>query len=355
MTTQDGTDDATGAAEPEWGGALWAAADLVTPMAVRVVATLRVADLVVAGVATGPALADRLGVALDPLVRVLDHVVTAGFLTRDADGGYALTDAGQWLRDDHPAGVRAWVDLEGAVGHADLALVDLLHTVRTGEPAFPHHYGLDFWADLAQDPSRAASFDALMGGSMATDADVVASAYGWDSLGEVVDVGGGDGTLLIALLRAHPTLRGIVLDLAAPAALAARALASAGLGDRGRAVTGSLFGPLPPGAGGYLLARVLHDWSDDDVRRILRTCAEAAGDSGRVLVIEDVDPDRPVSTNMDLRMLAYFLGRERTLPELTALAEDAGLRLGVVVAAPPRAVVELLPSGVADVEDHDDR
>ncbi|GAA1015327.1 methyltransferase [Acrocarpospora pleiomorpha] len=331
--------------EQAWGGSLWAAADLITPMAVRVAATLRVADAITAGVTSGPELAARLAVAADPLVRVLDHLVTAGFLRRDEDGAYALTDAGQWLRDDHPEGIRAWIDLEGAVGHADMSVVELLHTVRTGEPAFPRHFGRGFWEDLAEHPGRNASFDALMGRQLNTEAPLVAAAYDWSALGEVVDVGGGDGSLLIALLRAHPTLRGTVLDLASPAATAARALAAAGLADRGRTQTGSFFDPLPVGAGGYILSRVIHDWDDDDALRILRNCAHAARPNGKVIVIEDTGTEHAesVSTEMDLRMLAYVLGRERSLDKLTDLARVAGLARGAVTSARSRSIVEFLP------------
>ncbi|GAA0987403.1 methyltransferase [Acrocarpospora macrocephala] len=334
--------------EQAWGGPLWAAADLITPMAVRVAATLRVADAITAGVTSGPELAARLSVAADPLVRVLDHLVTAGFLRRDEDGTYALTDTGQWLRDDHPEGIRAWIDLEGAVGHADMSVVELLHTVRTGEPAFPRHFGRGFWEDLAEHPDRSASFDALMGRQLTGEAPLVAAAYDWSALGEVVDVGGGNGSLLIALLRAHPTLRGTVLDLASPAATAARALAAAGLADRGRTQTGSFFEPLPPGAGGYILSRVIHDWDDDDVRRILRNCAHAARPNGKVLVIEDTGPEdgESVSTEMDLRMLAYVLGRERSLDRLTALAHEAGLALGTVTPSRFRSIIEFLPESI---------
>src|SRR4051794_3267742 len=310
-------------------------------MAVRVAATLRVADAIVAGARTGPELAARLQVAADPLVRVLDHLVTVGFLERDAGGSYALTEAGEWLRDDHPQGIRAWVDLEGAVGHADLSAVELLHTVRTGEPAFPRHFGRGLWEDLAENPERAASFDALMGRQLNTEAPLVATAYDWSALGDVVDVGGGDGSLLIALLRTHPTLRGTVVDLASAAAAATRALAAAGLAERGRAVAGSFFEPLPAGAGGYILSRVLPDWSDDDARRILRNCAEAARPAGKVLIVEDIEPGGSASTEMDLRMLTYFLGRERGLEQLIDLAAEAGLALDSVTPVRLRSIVEL--------------
>jgi 2,7-dihydroxy-5-methyl-1-naphthoate 7-O-methyltransferase len=331
--------------EPEhaWGGPLWAAADLITPMAVRVAATLRVADAITAGVTAGPELAAHLGVAGDPLVRVLDHLVTAGFLRRDEAGAYALTDAGQWLRDDHPDGVRAWIDLEGAIGHADTCMVELLHTVRTGEPAFARRFGRGFWEDLAENPDRAASFDASMGRQGVTEAPLIAAAYDWAALGEVVDVGGGDASLLIALLRAHPTLRGTVLDLPAPAATAARALTEAGLADRGGAQAGSFFEPLPAGAGGYILSRVIHDWDDDEARRILRHCAQAVRPDGKVLVIEESEA-QSISTEMDLRMLAYVLGRERTLDGLTALAREAGLARGTVSRVGLRSIVEFAPA-----------
>jgi hypothetical protein len=319
-----------------WGGPLWAAADLITPMAIRVAATLRVADAIVEGVTTAPALASRLGVAADPLTRVLEHLVTAGFLRRDGDD-LALTANGEWLRDDHPQGIRAWLDIDGSVGRAELSAVDLLHTVRTGDAAYPRRYGRPYWEDLAADPARAASFNALMGSGMSADAPAVAEAYDWGSLGTVVDVGGGDGSLLIALLRAHPTLTGTIVDLDTAAATATQALEAAGLADRGRAVAGSFFDPLPAGAGGYILSRIICDWDDAEATRILRRCADAGT---RVFLIEEGGAGLH-STEMDLRMLLYVRGRERTLDELAALAGAAGLELGTVTPVGQRAIVEL--------------
>jgi SAM-dependent methyltransferase len=330
--------------EQAWGGPLWPAADLITPMALRVAATLRVADAIAVGVTSGPSLADHLAVDADALMRVLDHLVTAEFLARDGAGGYSLTDAGQWLRDDHPQGVRASVDLDGAIGHADLCMVELLHTVRTGEPAFPRYFGHDFWTDLDQHPDRAASYNALMGGQFAAEAPAVATAYDWSTLGEVVDVGGGNGTLLIALLQAHSTLRGTVLDLAGPSAAAGQALAAAGLGSRGSVRVGSFFEPLPGGAGGYLLSRVIHDWDDNDALRILQNCAQAARPGSKVFVIEDTEDVEVTNTDMDLRMLAYVHGRERSLEALTGLALRAGLVVGAVISAGPRrSIIEFVP------------
>lgn len=326
-----------------WGGKLWAAADLATPMAIRVAATLRLADHIAAGRRTAEALAAAVNADQDALERVLRHLVTAGVLTGTDAGDFGLAAVGEQLRDDHPDGVRPWLDLEGAIGRADLCFAQMLHTVRTGEPAYPRQFGRPFWEDLAADPVLAASFDALMGARLGPDASAVATAYPWGTLGHVVDVGGGNGTLLIAILRAHPGLHGTVVDLSGPVAGAEQVIAAAGLADRAGTQAGSFFDPLPTGAGGYLLSGVLHDWDDEDATRILRRCADAAGDKGRVLVLEDATGPAP-DTSGDLRMLCYVRGRDRTLEQLGELAERAGLRIGAVVPAGSRSIVELRPS-----------
>lgn len=324
------------------GRGLWAMADLVTPMALRVAATLRLADHIAAGLRTAPELAEVTGSDADALGRVMRHLVSVGVLGLDALGGYTLTDHGEELRVDHPSGLGAVLDLDGAIGRADLAFVRLLHSVRTGKAAFPVQFGKPFWEDLAADPARTASYDARMGTDAASWAEDVVPAYDWGSLGEVVDVGGGNGTLLAALLRAHPALRGTVLDRPDTAAAARETLAAAGLAERGGAVSGDFFRAVPPGAGGYLLCAVLHDWDDDAARAVLRRCGEAAGTRGHVFVIERTGADgESPGTEMDLRMLAYFGGRERGVGDLTALAGQAGLRTVAVHRAGRLSVIEL--------------
>jgi hypothetical protein len=327
---------------------LWALADLATPMAIRVAATLRLADRIAAGVRTAPALAEAARAHPEALDRLLRHLVTAGLLTRaDGDGAaagqYALTELGEALRDDSPAPLRPMLDVGSAIGRADLSLVHLLHAIRTGEPCFPEQYGRPFWDDLAADAERTASFDEQMGADVAADAPDVAAAYDWGSLGYVMDVGGGNGALLVSILRAHPTLRGTVFDLPETAEAARRTLAAAGLAARADAVAGSFFDPIPSGAGGYILSAILHDWPDSAAQAILRRCAEAAGQGGRVFVVEKIGADGTrLRTGMDLRMLAYFGGRERDIAELTALAEACGLRVAGVHPAGPLAAVELV-------------
>jgi 2,7-dihydroxy-5-methyl-1-naphthoate 7-O-methyltransferase len=173
---------------------LSAMADLITPMAIRVAATLRLADRVDAGARTAAGLAAQTGAAEAALEALLEHLVTIGVLTGDADG-YQLTDLGRELGDDHPFQLRAWLDLEGPVGRAELSMLRLMDTVRSGKPAYPLVFGRGFWEDLAADPRLSASFDALMRCQLADEAPGLARAYDWGSLGHLVDLGGGDGTL----------------------------------------------------------------------------------------------------------------------------------------------------------------
>jgi hypothetical protein len=321
-------------ADDGFSARLWDLADLFTPMAVRVAATLRLAEHVAAGVATVPELAERAGADADALGRLLDHLVTVGVFARDGDGTLALTGLGGQLRADG-----AWLDIGGAIGRADLCALHLLDAVRDGQPAYPRTYGRPIWDDYAADPALAESFDALMGSRVHAEAPGIVAGYDWGSLGHVVDVGGGNGTLLAAILAAHPHVRGTLVDLPG-AAEAARAA----LPDGCEVVAGSFFDPLPPGADAYVLSGVLQDWDDEHALAILRRCAEAGG---RVLVIEEGldagEEDSLTRTGMDLRMLAFNGGRERALGDFERLAADAGLRVGGVHRVTRhRSVIELL-------------
>ena len=305
---------------------VWSMADLATPMALRVMATLRIADLITNGQESAFQLADATQVDIHALDQVLRHLVSVDLLSRDEAGRYALTARGESLRDDHPSGMRGLLDIESAIGRADLSFAQLLHSVRTGSAAFPLQFGMDFWDDLASDAARRGSYDRQMGSDVVAWAPSILAAYDWGSLGQVIDVGGGNGTLLAALLRAHPTLKGRVLDQPGAVEAAAETLAKAGLTERCDVVAGSFFDPLPAGADGYVLCAILHDWNDTAAVAILRRCADAVGATGRVFVIEKTGNDgQSPRTEMDLRMLVYFGGRERGVNELVSLAGGAGL------------------------------
>jgi hypothetical protein len=294
---------------------------------------------------TAPELAEASSAHTETLDRLLRHLVALGILTRSDSGRYGLTELGDGLRDDHPFGMRARLDIDGGVGRAELSFVQLLHSVRTGEAAFPAQFGRDFWEDVSLDAARSAAFDAEMGADVTAWAPAIISAYDWGSLEHVVDVGGGNGSLMAALLAAHPGLTGTVVDLPNTAEHARQLFATTGLSDRADVVAGSFFDPLPPGYDAYLLTAIVHDWGDDDARAVVRRCADAAGTDGRVFVIEKIGTDGVMpNTEMDLRLLAYMGGRERALDELTSLIESAGCRVAAVHSAGAIQILEVTAS-----------
>ncbi len=321
---------------------LWAMADLATPMAIRVAATLRIADHVASGIRATADLAAAVGADPDALGRLLAHLVTAGVLTSDGSDEYVLTGRGGALLDDHPARLRASFDIDSAFGRANLSFVYLLHTVRTGEAAFGQLFGKPFWEDLTDHPALLAALNDDMAESIAADAPAIARCYDWGALESVLDVGGGNGTLLKTILRLHSDLRGAVYERPTTAAAALRLLESARLRGRAGAIAGDFFDSVPPGFGCYLLARVLHDWDGTACLTIMRNCASAARPSGRIVIVERTGAaGERFGTGMDLRMLAHFGGKEHSVDELADLAAESGLAVLSARQGPSLLVMEL--------------
>ncbi|WP_078878758.1 methyltransferase [Streptomyces sp. NBRC 110035] len=326
--------------------------NLVTPMAVRVAATLRLVDHLRDGATTVALLAARTGTHAPTLARLVRHLVVTGVLEGDGeDGTLRPTRLGLLLADDHPAQQRAWLDLHGAIAHADLAFAGLLDAVRTGRPAYQGRYGRPFWEDLSAKQELADSFDALMSCDEDLAYDAPAASLDWTATRHVLDVGGGNGALLAAVARTAPEVRGTLVELPGPAAQARRRFAEAGLDDRFAVVDGSFFDPLPAIADTVVLSFVLLNWSDEDALVVLRRCVEALEPGGRLVVLDRADragdgSDRFFSTLLDLRMLVFMGGRVRTRDEVIRLAADAGL----VLAAEGGSGSRTLPFGFSILE-----
>ncbi|MFC4533816.1 methyltransferase [Sphaerisporangium dianthi] len=305
--------------------------DLVTPMAVRVAASLGLTDLMGGDTVPVEELARRSGADADALGRLLRHLACRGVFTEPEPGRFAVNGPAALLASGHPSGMRVWLDLGGFGGQMDVAFTGLLHTVRTGRPAWETVFGAPFWDYLAANPQMSASFDA----TMAVGADYVADAatgYDWSGARHVVDVGGGTGVLLAEVLRANPGIRATLVDLPETVERGRRYLAERGLDTRCEFAGQSFFDPLPAGGDVYVLRRVVHDWGDDDARLILRRCADAAGRHGRVVMIESrgAGDDPAMFAEMNLRMLVLSGGRERTAEDYAALAARAGLDVAAV-------------------------
>ncbi len=323
---------------------LWDMAQLGTPLALRVAATLRIADQLTERPMSAVELAHTVSASADALDRVLRHLAGKGVLRHDGSGRYTLTELGAALRTGHPGGVQALLDAGSAIGRGDLAFVQLLHSVRTGLPGYRVHYGNCFWDDLDADPALAASFYDQMNAHVAAVGAAIVAGYDWEKLTHLVDVGGGDGALLAAILQAYQDLPGTLVDLPATAAMARENLAARGLTERADVVAGSFFDPLPrPDGASYLLCQVIHDWGDEKARAILARCVEAAGPGGRVFVVERAGAcGENLHAAMDLRMLVYYGGKERSAAELVDLAGSAGLHLAAVHTEEPVSITEFV-------------
>ncbi|MFB6977580.1 methyltransferase [Streptomyces scopuliridis] len=347
---------------PEQSRGLAEIADIVTPFAVRAAATLRLADHIAAGHTRLPDLAGVAGADPQALARLLRFLTCRDIFAEPEPGTYALTELARELLAGHPANLRQWLDADEVAGRLDTTFPHLVDAVRTGAPVHEKVHGAPFWADLGASPARTASFDRLMA-QVSQSTRGIGTAYGWSAVHHVVDVGGGTGALLREILQAHPHLRGTVADQAGSVTEARRYLATHGLGDRADAAVHDMFDQLPAGADAYLLSRVLADWDDESAVRILRTCAAAVSDGGRVLVAERVLPGEPAPgtpqtaedvaetrrlTSHDLRMLVLLGGRKRSAADYARLAGRAGLGLHASGRLPEGAtVMEFRRAGTA--------
>jgi len=300
---------------------LWALSDLATPWCFHVVVTLGVARHLEAGTGEIHALAEAVGADADALQRVLRHLIAKGLFEEPEPGRFALNEDARPLLDDN---LRLGMDLDGFGGRMANSWSSLLSAVRTGRSAYQDVFGKPFWEDLESHPKIAEQFDALMGpGHGVPDPNVLLDPAAWSGIRTVVDVGGGTGALLAEVLRAHPEIRGTLVDLPRTIAQSSEVFLAAGVAGRVTTSAKSFFDPLPAGADLYLLKNVLADWPDQEATALLRRLAEAAGQTGRVMILGGVTPDEKPSP--ELLMLVLVGGKSRTLSEFKILAKEAGL------------------------------
>ncbi|WP_196812196.1 methyltransferase [Nocardia sp. CNY236] len=304
-------------------------AGLATPMALRVAVTLGLPDRLVGDGARVDELAAELDVASVALDLLLGHLETLGIVERISTG-YRTTAFGANLCTDADNGLTDLLHLDAAGGRAELAFVELVHSVTSGEAAYPRRYGQNFWADLETYSHLRESFDRQMTRRLREEIPQIVAGFEWSRFSTIVDVGGGQGSVLAGILAAHPTIHGHVVDLEPTAEAARRTFGVHGLDGRTQVTSSSFFDTLPAGADAYLLVDVLHDWDDEHAHRILSRCVEAVAPAGCVLVVEPVGGIRAHS-EFNLAMLVTFGGRERRIDEFRALASPHGLTLEAVI------------------------
>jgi hypothetical protein len=294
---------------------------------IHVAAKLGLADLLAAGPRPVEELAAMAGAEPQALHRLLRALASLGIFAEDPAGDFVLTPQAELLRSDVQGSLR---DVALLYGEDWLwqAYGNMTHSVRTGAPAFTKTHGQPFYGYLHAHPRAAARFNAAMTGFSSHETAAILEAYDFSDVRNVVDIGGGHGALLAALLRAHPQMSGTLFDL--PSVLAGAASVLGEMGERARTVAGDFFDEAPTGADLYVMKSVLHNWDDTDAQRILSTCRATMAPEARLLVVERVVPDgnAPAEAKLfDINMLVVAGGRERTEPEYRRLFEQAGLAL----------------------------
>jgi hypothetical protein len=297
--------------------------------AVHVAATLGLSDLLADGPRSVAELAEATGADARSLTRLMRGLAAVGLYVSDGEERFANTELGDAFRTDVPRSVAGWARAVGRPHHWQ-AYASLEHSIRTGENAFATVHGESVWDYLAKRPGEQRVFDeAFTSLSQAVAAEVV-DAYDFGRFGTVVDVGGGRGMLLAAVLARYPSVNGVLFDQPAVVAGAHELLSAAGVSQRCRVVGGSFFDAVPEGGDAYLLKSVIHDWPDAESVEILRTCRRSMPAHGRLLLVEqllDESPDPVRTAFSDLTMLVTAGGQERTTDEYRSLLAAAGFDL----------------------------
>jgi SAM-dependent methyltransferase len=316
-----------------------------------IAAELGVADLLASGPRTSADIANVTGVHPPSLHRVLRTLASVGVFLEGEGPEFRLTPLGETLCSDVPGSVRSWLLAHGRIIWR--AIGELPYSVETGQPGFDRAYGMPVFEYFAQHPDAAALASRSMLEFHGAEAAAVASACDLADVKSLVDLGGGVGNLLEALLMANPHLTGILFELPHVARLAAQRLQAAGLNERCDVVSGDFFETPPPVADVYLLSHVIHDWDDAQCQKLLRNCRDVMPTDSRLLIVEVVlpGPNQPSLGNLlDLMMLVGQRGQERTIAQYETLVAQAGFRVQrVVPTSSAVSVIESVPFA-ADVE-----
>ncbi|WP_105384649.1 methyltransferase [Neorhizobium alkalisoli] len=310
--------------------------------AMRVVIELRVPDLLTAGERAVDDLAAATRTNADALYRVMRLLAAEGVFREVSPRHFELTELGAALRSDRP-GPGDFVRMINS--EAYLAFEQLLYSVRTGKPAFDKLFGSPRFDWLSKHPEQADLFQRAMVALSQGSNEAVAEAYDFSPFTRVVDVGGGHGQLLSAILSRNPHLSGVLFDL--PSGVAAARQGAGGDLPRTEFIAGDFFESVPRGDV-YVIKKVVHDWDDERAAAILRNCRRAMQPDGKVLVAETLVPpgDEPNQIKgIDVVMLAITGGLERTEEHYASLFAAAGLRLEQVIQTQgPISILEASPA-----------
>ncbi|WP_040806197.1 methyltransferase [Nocardia concava] len=316
--------------------------------AVAAAAELGIADALADGPKQPPELARALNVDEAALRRLMRFLISFDVFGQRGDGGYRLTRVSESLRGDAEVSLRDLFLLLGSDLHRK-HWSGLADCVRTGHWRWPEVEGMPFFEYAEAHPEVGQVFDAAMTSVSTLAVEPLQAAYDFGRYGSIVDIGGGRGSLLVDILRRHPSMRGTIFEMPRIAEGLAEELSAPGLTGRLTVESGDFFESVPKGGDAYLLKHIIHDWSDEAAERILRTVRASMESEARLLIIDIVLPEnrRPhMGKLLDLEMLINTDGgRERTQTEFGNLLSRSGFTLTKVTpTAAPDSVIEAHPA-----------
>ena len=292
-------------------------------------------------------IAAKTGAHAASLYRVMRTLASVGVFKEGPQRHFALTPAGELLKSDVPGTVRYFAMMFGDEW-TTRAYEHFAGCLRSGQDGVSQAYGKNVFDLLAGRPEQLATFQAAMTSGSTLAGQAVTEAYDFSGIERLADVGGGHGTLLASILRRTPKLQGVLFDL--PEVIAKLPKDRfAGMEDRVAIEAGSFFERVPGGCDAYIMKHIIHDWSDDHCRTILKLMREKLPKDGRVLLCEMVVTDEPGPTPakmLDIEMLVMTVGgKERTEAEFAELFASSGLRLNrIVPTGRPICVIEAVPA-----------
>jgi hypothetical protein len=314
--------------------------------AIFVAAKLGIADLLREGPRSSGDLAQAVGANPRALYRLLRALAGAGIFAEESDGRFALTPLAACLQADVPGSMRAWVLIMGEPwGFRPWG--GLLDSVKTGQTAFDRVHGMGVFDFFVQEPEQGRLFDEAMTSFSGPEIAGILAGYDFSGIGKLVDVAGGHGSFLGTILQAYPAMRGVLADVPAVIEGARRHFQAAGLADRCEVVPINFFESVPAGGDAYMMKHIIHDWDDARATTILKNCHRAMSGKGKLLLAEMVMPpgnEPNFGKWLDVGMLIFTGGCERTEGEYRELLAGAGFRLTRIVPTPsPVSVIEAVP------------
>lgn len=302
--------------------------------AIAVAAELGIADLLKDGAKSAATIARAVNASEDGVYRLLRALASVGLFAETGERRFRLTPLGKLLRTDSPEALGGYARF---VGHESTwrPWGELRHGVRTGEPAFDQVFAMPIFEYFAKMPEAAAIFDAAMTSISTFESKAVLAAYDFSGVGTLVDVAGGHGLLITAILKANRKMGGVLFDLPLVTAGASALFQKRGIADRCQIVSGDFFVSIPEGGDAYIMKHIIHDWDDERAIQILKNCYRAMRPGGKVLIVDAVIPPGNAAhfgKLLDLEMLVLTpRGRERTRVEFQDLLKRSGFRLRRVV------------------------